>query len=83
VDVFFESLADHWPAIGTAVLLTGMGRDGARGMLRLRSRGWHTIAQDEASSVVWSMPKAAIDIGAASAVLPVERMPRSILDHLR
>lgn len=83
VDVFFESLADHWPATGTAVLLTGMGRDGARGLLRLKSRGWHTIAQDEATSVVWSMPKAAIDMGAASVVLPVERMPQSILDHLR
>jgi two-component system response regulator WspF len=83
VDVFFESIADHWPAPGVAVLLTGMGRDGARGMNRLRSRGWHTIAQDEATSVVWSMPKAAIDLGAAAAVLPVERMPQSILDHLR
>jgi two-component system response regulator WspF len=83
VDVFFESVADHWPAAGVAVLMTGMGRDGARGMLRLRSRGWHTIAQDEATSVVWSMPKAAIDSGAATAVLPVERMPQSILDHLR
>jgi chemotaxis response regulator CheB len=60
-----------------------MGRDGARGMLRLRSRGWHTIAQDEATSVVWSMPKAAIDMGAASVVLPVGRMPQSIQEHLR
>lgn len=83
VDVFFESVADHWTASGIAVLLTGMGRDGARGLLRLRSRGWHTIAQDEATSVVWSMPKAAIDLGAASVVLPVERMPQSILDQLR
>jgi two-component system response regulator WspF len=83
VDVFFESVADHWPGIGVAVLLTGMGRDGARGMLRLRSRGWHTIAQDEATSVVWSMPKAAIDMGAASVVLPVGRMPQSIQEHLR
>jgi two-component system response regulator WspF len=83
VDVFFESVADHWPDKGVAILLTGMGRDGARGMLRLRTQGWHTIAQDEATSVVWSMPKAAIDLGAASVVLPVERMPQSILDHLR
>lgn len=83
VDVFFESVADHWPDKGVAILLTGMGRDGARGLLRLRSRGWHTIAQDEATSVVWSMPKSAIDLGAASVVLPVERMPQSILDHLR
>jgi chemotaxis response regulator CheB len=60
-----------------------MGRDGARGMLRLRSRGWHTIAQDEATSVVWSMPKAAIDAGAACEVLPVAEMPAAIMAQLR
>ena len=83
VDVFFTSVAEHWPQIGAAILLTGMGKDGAKGLATLRGRGWHTIAQDEATSVVWSMPKAAIDLGAASVVLPVERMPQSILDHLR
>jgi two-component system response regulator WspF len=82
VDVFFESVADHWPQPGTAVLLTGMGRDGARGMSKLRARGWHTIAQDEATSVVWSMPKAAIDLGAACEVLPVERMPSTITSRM-
>lgn len=83
VDVFFESVADHWPHAGAAVLLTGMGRDGAKGLARLRSCGWHTIAQDEATSVVWSMPKAAIDLGAACEVLPVERMPATIVSHMR
>jgi len=82
VDVFFESVADHWPQTGAAILLTGMGRDGARGMLRLRSRGWHTIAQNEASSVVWSMPKAAIDLEEACEVLPVDQMPRAIMPRL-
>ncbi|MGI9177707.1 MAG: chemotaxis-specific protein-glutamate methyltransferase CheB [Pirellulales bacterium] len=78
VDVFFESVSEHWQQRGAAVLLTGMGRDGAKGLLKLRSRGWHTIAQDEASSVVFSMPKAAIDAGAACEVLGITAMPRVI-----
>ena len=83
VDVFFESVADHWPQAGTALLLTGMGRDGAKGMSRLRSCGWHTIAQDEATSVVWSMPKSAIDLGAACEVLAIEQMPSTILSRMK
>ena len=83
VDVFFESVAAHWPQPGVAVLLTGMGRDGARGLRKLRESGWHTIAQDEATSVVWSMPKAGIDAGGACDVLPVAQMPRVIASRLR
>jgi two-component system response regulator WspF len=83
VDVFFESVADHWPQPGTAVLLTGMGRDGARGMSKLRGCGWHTIVQDEATSIVWSMPKAAIDLGAAAEVLAIEQMPSSIIARMQ
>ena len=82
VDVFFESVADHWPQAGIALLLTGMGRDGGKGMLRLRTAGWHTIAQDESTSVVWGMPKAAIELGGACQVLTVEQMPRAIVSHL-
>ncbi|MFM7205522.1 MAG: chemotaxis-specific protein-glutamate methyltransferase CheB [Planctomycetaceae bacterium] len=78
VDVFFESVAEHWPHTGTAAVLTGMGRDGARGLIKLRTRGWHTIAQDEATSVVFSMPKASIDAGAACEVLAIDRMPTVI-----
>jgi two-component system response regulator WspF len=79
VDVFFESVAAHWPQPGTAVVLTGMGRDGAAGLLALREKGWHTIAQDEATSVVWSMPKAAIEAGAAAEVLPINRIPAAVM----
>ena len=82
VDVFFESVAEHWPTTGTALLLTGMGRDGARGLLKLRGRGWHTIAQDQGSSVVFSMPKAAVEAGAACEVLPVAQMPRALTSRL-
>lgn len=78
VDVFFESVAAHAPRPGVAVVLTGMGRDGARGLAALKRKGWHTIAQDEATSVVWSMPRAAAEAGAAVEVLPVGRMPPAI-----
>ena len=82
VDVFFESVAEHWPQTGVALLLTGMGKDGARGLLKLRSRGWHTVAQDQATSVVWSMPKAAIDAGAACETLAIDLMPRAVAARL-
>ncbi len=83
VDALFGSLATHWPAPGIAALLTGIGRDGANGLLQLRKAGWHTIAQDQASSVIYGMPKAAHEIGAAAAVLPLADMARHIHDHLR
>ena len=70
VDVFLTSLAKNWPRPGVAALMTGMGRDGAAGLLKLRGLNWRTIAQDEASSVVWGMPKAAVELGAAEEILP-------------
>jgi two-component system, chemotaxis family, response regulator WspF len=74
VDVLFTSLAQHWRVPGMAVLLTGMGRDGAIGMSKLRQAGWLTVAQDEATSVVYGMPKAAVQLGAAMRVLPVDQL---------
>ena len=71
VDVLFESLAANRRFRGIALLLTGMGRDGAAGMLALRRQGWCTIAQDRESSVVWGMPGAAVQLGAAAEVLPL------------
>jgi two-component system, chemotaxis family, response regulator WspF len=79
VDVFFASVARNWPRPGVAVLLTGMGRDGAAGLLKLRRQDWRTIAQDESSSVVWGMPKAAAEIGAAEQVLPISRVAEAIV----
>lgn len=79
IDVFFSSLArcNYPPAVAT--LLTGMGRDGAQGLLILRNQGWHTIAQDEESSIIFGMPKAAIELKAATDILPIEKIgPRIV-----
>jgi len=82
VDVFFKSLAAHWSKAGTAVLLTGMGRDGAEGLAALRVQGWHTIAQDKASCVVYGMPKAAMQLNAAVEVLSPEAIGTTLLQHV-
>jgi len=79
VDVFFQSASDFWNGDVVGVLLTGMGSDGALGLKALRGRGHHTIAQDEATSAVYGMPKAALNLNAAVEVLPMERIaPRLI-----
>lgn len=76
VDVFLGGLLGT-PA-GVGVLLTGMGRDGAEGLAALRRAGWHTIAQDQATSVVWGMPGAAVALGAAVEVLPISKIGEAI-----
>jgi two-component system, chemotaxis family, response regulator WspF len=81
VDVFFKSLLAA-PVFGIGVLLTGMGRDGADGLLRLRHAGWHTIAQDKTSSIMYGMPKAAAEINAAVQVLALTRIAQAIVEHL-
>jgi two-component system, chemotaxis family, response regulator WspF len=74
IDVFFESVRKHWKAPVNAVLLTGMGRDGARGLKALRDAGALTLAQDRGSSVVYGMPKAAAELDAATEILPLEQI---------
>ncbi|GBD47976.1 chemotaxis response regulator protein-glutamate methylesterase [Methylopila sp. Yamaguchi] len=71
VDVFFESAATKWQGQVFGVLLTGMGRDGARGLKSLRDKNHLTIAQDQATSAVYGMPKAAVALGAAVEILPL------------
>jgi two-component system, chemotaxis family, protein-glutamate methylesterase/glutaminase len=71
VDVLFESVATEFGAASVACLLTGMGRDGAAGLLEIRRRGGSTIAQDEATCVVYGMPREAFLMGAAEQVLPL------------
>ncbi|MDG2021522.1 MAG: chemotaxis-specific protein-glutamate methyltransferase CheB [Phycisphaerales bacterium] len=67
---------------GIAVLLTGMGTDGAEGMTRLRAAGWHTIAQDEDSSAVWGMPAAAIREGGAMEILSIDEIGDRVVSRL-
>lgn len=74
VDVLFESLAGEYAAATVACLLTGMGRDGATGLLAIRHAGGHTIAQDEDTSVVYGMPREAALLGAAQEILPLNQI---------
>ncbi len=82
VDVFFECVARHWAGEATGVLLTGMGRDGAQGLLELRRAGKFTIAQDQASSAVYGMPRAAADLNAAQQILPVDGIARLLRSRI-
>ncbi len=82
VDVMFSSVAESAGARAIGVILTGMGSDGARGMLKMKEAGARTIAQDEESCVVFGMPKEAIRMGAADQVTPLNRVPAAILSQL-
>ena len=74
VDVFFHSVVEHWRGDAVGVLLTGMGRDGAIGLKAMRAKGYQTIAQDEATSAVYGMPKAAAALDAARRILPLGKI---------
>ena len=82
IDVFFGSVALHWERAATGILLTGMGRDGANGLLALRRSGKTTIAQDEASSAVYGMPKAAAELGAAEKILSLDSISQALLGRM-
>ncbi len=80
VEVLFLSIAECVGARSIGIMLTGMGNDGAIGLLRMKETGATTIAQDEESSVVWGMPREAVEIGAANHVLALEKMPAKIVN---
>ena len=82
-DPLFESAAEVFGKKAVGVVLTGMGSDAAVGLLAIREAGGHTIAQDEQTSVVWGMPGAAVKIGAAECVAPVDRVAAEIRRALR
>ena len=82
VDVLFNSAAESAGADAIGVILTGMGKDGAQGLLAMRKAGAFTLAQDEASCIVFGMPKEAIDIGAAEMVAPLNMIARRIMSNL-
>jgi two-component system chemotaxis response regulator CheB len=82
VDVLFHSIAQQFGSSAVGMLLTGMGGDGARGLLAMKEAGAYTIAQDEPSCVVFGMPKEAIRMDAATRVLPLDQMSKHFLDLL-
>jgi len=79
VDVLFSSVAKSAGENAIGVLLTGMGKDGARGLKEMRAAGSRTVAQDEATSVVWGMPGEAVALGAVDDIVPIDEMA----DHVR
>ncbi len=80
VDVLFASVAENFGAQAMGVLLTGMGADGAQGLLAMRELGARTIVQDQRSCLVYGMPGAAVSLGAAEQVVPLEQIAATILD---
>jgi len=82
VDVLFHSVARHAGLNAVGTILTGMGADGAQGLLAMQKAGSHTFAQDEASCVVFGMPKEAIKLGAADEVVSLSNMPRCLLEAI-
>ena len=83
VDMLFNSAAQCAGRHAVGVLLTGMGRDGAAGMQQLKLAGAINLAQDEATCVVYGMPRAAVELGVVDRVLPLEQMPQAMLQALR
>ena len=82
VDVLFRSASRYAGKNATGILLTGMGNDGAKGLLELKDSGAQTIAQDEASSVVYGMPKEAAKLGAAQEILSLEKIAPYLIKTL-
>lgn len=80
-NVLFESVAKNWQGQAIGVLLTGMGRDGAAGLLAMHNKGFETIAQDMESCAVYGMPKAAIELNAARQILPLKEIASALCDH--
>jgi len=81
VDVLFRSAAQYAGANAIGIIMTGMGDDGARGLKEMKTAGAFTVAQDEATSVVFGMPREAIELGAADKVLPLEKLAAQIINE--
>jgi two-component system, chemotaxis family, protein-glutamate methylesterase/glutaminase len=79
VDVMMQSVAARATNQLVGVIMTGMGHDGAKGLLEIKQRGGRTIAEDKSTCVVYGMPRSAIEIGAADQVLPLDRIPEAII----
>lgn len=82
INVFFESVVNNWDIPGAAILLSGMGLDGANGLKKLYNKKWYTIAQNQNSCVVFGMPKNAINMGAVCDILPLDEIGSHLLSYL-
>jgi len=82
VDVLFDSVSEVAKEKAIGVILTGMGADGAKGLLNMRKKGAYTIGQDEKTSTVYGMPMVAFNIGAVAKQLPLDKIPQEICNHL-
>jgi two-component system chemotaxis response regulator CheB len=83
VDILFKSIASSVGKNSVAVLMTGMGKDGAEGLLNIRNAGGRTFVQDEKTSVVFGMPKVGWEMGAAEAMVPLDKIPLTIINALK
>lgn len=83
VDVLFESVAAHAGKDATGIILTGMGKDGAQGLLKMRNAGAWTIGQDQDSCVVYGMPREAVQVGAVAEVASLTQVPLRLMERLR
>ena len=83
VDALFHSMADNVRCQMVGIIMTGMGRDGASGLLAMRKKGAYTIGQDEESCVVYGMPRAAYELGAVTVQSPCKDIAAALLRHLR
>ena len=81
VDVLFDSVARHAGQNAMGIIMTGMGHDGASGLLAMKNAGAHTIAQDEASSIVYGMPREAVAINAANQIMSLMDMPSKLISY--
>jgi len=82
-DYLLESVAKHYKSSAIGVILTGMGKDGAVGLQQVKANRGKTIAQDEKSSVIFGMPRVAIETGAVDQVLSLDRIPNEIMELLK
>ncbi|MCL9781666.1 chemotaxis response regulator protein-glutamate methylesterase [Vibrio sp. S4M6] len=82
VEVMFDAVAETVGKKSIGIILTGMGNDGAKGLLNMKNEGAFTIAQDEKSSVVWGMPRVAVEVGAAEKIVDLKKIPKLICEYL-
>jgi two-component system chemotaxis response regulator CheB len=82
IDVLFDSVAEYAGSKSIGVIMTGMGRDGADGLLKIKSKGGYTLAQYEETSVIFGMNRVAVEIGAVDEIVPLSQITDRIVQHI-